>query len=49
MKCIKNDEVVIRVKDDVAVKMVDSGKWRYAKKSEWKAGGRSYGPRKAHG
>lgn len=43
MKCVKNDKQVVRVKDDVAAKMVQTGKWRYAKKSEWKAGGRIRG------
>jgi len=48
MKCVKNvdESIIVRVKDDTAVKMVDSGKWQYAKKSEWKAAGRQYGPMK---
>lgn len=42
MKCIKriDDGKVIRVHNDVAAECVDSGNWKYAPKSEWKAQGR---------
>jgi len=39
MKCIKSKsgKTIERVKDDVAMKKVDSGNWSYCPKSEWKA------------
>jgi len=39
MKCIKSKsgKTIERVKDEVAMKKVDSGKWDYCSKSEWKA------------
>lgn len=38
MKCIVSDcgEKVERVKDDVAKKKVESGKWKYTDKQTWK-------------
>ena len=38
MKCVKSDSGKIeRVKDDIAGSRVDSGKWAYCGKAEWKA------------
>jgi hypothetical protein len=45
MKCITNDDpkkgkLTVRVRDEVAARLVRTGKWRYAPKKDWKAGGR---------
>ena len=36
MKCIKKDEVIKRVKDDVAKLKVEENGWSFCSKSEWK-------------
>lgn len=37
MKCVKStDGEIKRVKDDVAVELVSSGKYQYCSRSEWK-------------
>ena len=38
MKCVRNniDNSIKRVRDDMAVDMVISGKWKFCSKKEWK-------------
>jgi len=36
MKCITNGSTIKRVKEEVALKQVNSGQWSYCPKSEWK-------------
>jgi hypothetical protein len=43
MKCIKSGDKVIRVDDEKARKLVESGKWKFSTKGAWKSGGRKRG------
>ncbi len=37
MKCLKNEkEIIIRVPENCSQKLVNSGKWEYCSKIEWK-------------
>ena len=42
MKCVAKTDgtLIVRVKNQDAHRLVKTGKWLYAKKSEWRAGGR---------